>query len=268
MTRPVPKKVKVELPAPTPAPAAAPAAAAPAAAGYVAPVAGLVHDEGRARRDSTRAATEERNREPPRVSPYPARDDERPGLDPTAVADLFPRVTEPDIYDGDRGSLFFYPNVEESMALVPMVCKKPGCHRTDGLEIDHIRPFSERIGFAATSVYCYGSRHWKAVEYDRALKIYNEELNPATKASTGLVEGHFQWMCDTHNGGKGGNTGIDSSGPVRSGPCPADGGECGTTKLIRARSQRRKHQGHLDAIAAAIKESKKNNAGNAKADDE
>ena len=234
------KKSKVDAPTPTPSPAAP----APAAGLLAVPVAGLALDRVR---ETTRTATEERRKEPARNSPYPARSD-RPGLDPNRIAVELPRVTEPDVYNGDRNSLWFYDNVEASMLFFPKSCAKivngGPCGATHDIELDHVTPFAGRITDAETREYCFDGVHFRAVPLDEALAIYNARVDRKASASADLARGKFQWLCQHHNGSKNGPQGNDGMGPRRIGSCPEVNGDgpCKLEKLSRADRQRRRRK--------------------------
>ena len=189
----------------------------------------------RSRRATTIAQTAARKRRPARDSPYPTR--RELDSDDDALPEL-PRVTVPDLFDGDRGSLYFYRNVTKSMNQhVARSCVS--CGTTDDLEIDHIRPFAGRIADIEEHEFCDGTTHWRAAMFDDALEIYNDGISYRDPAGGALVAGSFQWMCSTHNASKNGPKHFDAIVPREMGPCP--GAPCGFRTVKRATGQRRKH---------------------------
>jgi len=174
-------------------------------------------------REGTRKKTEEGDRSEERHNPRPGRGKSAP-YPAKPAATMLPKSTEPDIYVGLRGSLWFYESVKTAMderkLLVGNKCEKPGCVQTNGLAIDHVKSFSGQILEVEYQIFCYGGWHFEGSLFQDALEIYNAGLSPTETLKSVDMEGKFQWLCTKHNSSKGGTKEGSSVAPHKTEHCP------------------------------------------------
>ncbi|RIJ79092.1 hypothetical protein D1871_00785 [Nakamurella silvestris] len=188
-------------------------------------------------RSSTRTQTEDRNKKKPRTNTRPGRGDRAETAEEEEAEPDF-RVSSPALYEGMRGTLWFYKSVTTAVDLLPKTCVE--CAGTVKLAIDHINPISEEMSEVETDLYCYGGRHYEAATFVDALSMYNARLPSKGTISAVEVGEHFQWMCGGCNSSKGGNKGIDSAAPQFKGRC-LEGDDCEENQVQATGARRKKH---------------------------
>jgi len=201
-----------------------------------------VEEDARPVRASTRKQTVDGAKKPPRKNHRPGRgaraaaaEDQEEEEEEDAEPDF--RVSNPALYEGSRGALWFYQSVLDAMELVPRACVR--CGTAVDLAIDHKKPISAEMSTVDTDTYCYGGRHYEAATFEDALSLYNARLSASGTITAPDVSKHFQWMCGPHNSSKGGKKGIDTSAPALKGRCP-DPDDCEENQVDASGSRMKK----------------------------
>lgn len=142
-----------------------------------------------------------------------------PGYNP--VKDSFQHP----VWDGRRGSLRWYANVQNAMApLQAAGCQigKSGC-TGGGDSIDHKPDYATAQSGLTRYVVCDGMHHFSACYKEDALDTYNGE-NPSNTAALNVDHSKLQWSCTHCNSSKSGQRGVYENPPRWIEPCP---GGCG-----------------------------------------
>lgn len=129
------------------------------------------------------------------------------------------------VWDGRRGSLKWFDNVQTAMAATRNQCdvqKHINCSgQAEG--IDHKQDFADLQTGLTRYVICDGLHHFSACYKVDALELFNGGNSEATAVL--LVDTtNLRWSCASCNSSKGGTKGVYENVPKWIEPCP---GNCG-----------------------------------------